>query len=119
VAGPGRLGSEIRRGALGTELLKILRTGADGPAKRVWSVSLTAESAPPLEPGLDQETILGDYLRIVHDCLTDESRQLELGKYLRDGLHDEELAQWAMLDDLHTRQRVLRHAAALGLDLLS
>jgi hypothetical protein len=119
ITGSGPLMSELRRGGLAAELLKALRTESDGPTKAVWSVKLDAEPAAVLEPHwYQQETILGDFLRIVHECQTDETKQLELSGYLRDSLEDSELAEWAMLDDPDARQRVLRHAAALGLDLL-
>jgi len=119
VSGSGPLISELRRGTLGGELLNVLRSEADGPAKSVWSSALAAEPASMLEPHpYQQETILGEFLRIVSDCHTDESRRLDLVSYLRDDLEDEELAHWAILNDRDARQRVLRDAAALGLDLL-
>jgi hypothetical protein len=66
-----------------------------------------------------QETILGDFLRIVRDLQTDPSLPLDLSNLLAQGEHDDELRSWGTFTDPPARQEVLRHAAALGLDLLS
>jgi hypothetical protein len=119
VSGSGPLLAAIRQGALGGDLLNALRADTDGGDK-VWSFALAAEPAPVLEPHwYEQETILGDFLRMVRDCQTGASHQLNLSTLLGDESQDEELTKWAALDDPEVRQRILRQTAALGLDLLA
>jgi hypothetical protein len=119
IVGRGPLASELRRGASGEELLAWLQTefGVDSPA--AWSCSLTTQAAgEPPEAWREQETILGDYLRLVQQHQEDDALPLDLAEQLSESQAAGVLGDWARLDEPGERQRVLRSAAWLGADLL-
>lgn len=119
VAGSGPVAAALRRGQLAAELLARLRAdyGCGSPAP-AWSVSL--ESEPPDDLPIEwyeQQTILGEYLRDLRHYEINPSEPLELGSYVG-GKTAAVLAETVALADGRSRQRVLREAALLGVDLL-
>jgi exonuclease SbcD len=119
VTGSGPVTAALRRGPLATELLARLRTdfGCAAPAP-AWSVSLDADLPDdlPLE-WYEQQTILGEYLRDLRHYEINPSVPLEFGGYLG-GQTGTALAEVVGVGDGRQRQRVLREAALLGVDLL-
>ena len=119
IVGQGALASELRRGGLGEELLAWLQTefGTDSPA--VWSCSLTSQAAgEPPAAWREQETILGDYLRLVQQYQGNDDLPLDLAEQLSESQAAGVLGDWVRLDEPAERQRVLQSAAWLGADLL-
>ena len=113
----GRLGSELRRGKLGRELLAWLRE--QGRPQKVWSVKLDFGQPPaPPEEWLEEDTILGDFLRAVRQHEDDPAMEFELDRFLSQRNHEHELLKAAKLGDPKTRKAVLREVASLGADLL-
>lgn len=119
VNGTGPLAAALRRGQLAAELLGRLRAdfGCAPPAP-AWSVSLESELPDdlPIE-WYEQQTILGEYLRDLRHYEINPAVPLELGGYLG-GKLGTALAEVAGLVEGRGRQRALREAALLGVDLL-
>lgn len=119
VVGSGALAKALRRGQVGSDLLGMLRADYGTAAPAAWSVSLEAEPPDDLPvEWYEQQTILGEYLRDLRHYEINPSEPIELEFYL--GRHAETpLGEAVALADGRSRQRVLREAALLGVDLLS
>jgi DNA repair exonuclease SbcCD nuclease subunit len=108
----------VRYEHLEAELAAFLRheTGYGSPP--VWTASV--DIAPPTQlPGMwyEEDTLLGDFLRLMRDVEKDAEHHLELDQLLS-GPAAEEAAALVRWDDAHQRHRVLQDAALLGVDLL-
>ena len=120
VAGSGPLAAAIRHGGLAAELLAMLRGEAKAAKLPAWSVSLAAEPLAVLPPPwYEQETILGDFLRQVRQYQMNPEEAMGLEGCLSESQAAGPLGSMASLSDPSTRERVLREAAMLGVDLLS
>ena len=67
----------------------------------------------------EQETIRGDFLRAVRLFQMNADEPLGLEEYLADADRAGELAEAVAFPNAVARERVLREAAALGVDLLT
>lgn len=120
IAGDGPLMAQLRHGTLAADLLDWLHVeyGTEPPV--LWTISLMTEAAAALpHDWYEQESILGDYLRTIREHQTDEELPLSLEAYLSERHLAGTLAGAVELSGAVTRQRVLRQAALLGVDLLS
>lgn len=114
-----RLGWLSRRSAQAAELLAWLRDEFGKSVPPIWTASL--EIAPPaaLPTGwYEEDTILGDFLRAVQVHLADEQQPLGVATYVADRHREEAFASVLEINDPEARRRVLREAAALGVELL-
>ncbi len=119
IAGSGPLFSELRRGKLRAELLDWLRIEFGLGSPSLWSVALEIESQSAVPAAmLEQQTILGDFLRAVRHFETHTDEPLDLQSLLAEAHISGVLAQATAIDDLPTRKRVLHEAAMLGMELL-
>ena len=120
VAGSGPLLCRLRRGGLGTELLGWLRHEYGFGPPAAWSVSLEVELPAALPPEwYEQETIRGDFLRAVRQFQVNSAEPLDLQSYVAEEHLAGTLGATMAVDDPAVRERVLREAAWLGVDLLS
>ncbi len=120
IVGAGPLANQVRRGGLAEELLLWLQTeyGTGSPA--AWSFALKASSASALPPTwYEEDTILGDFLRLVDEYAQDPELAIDLEPYLSERHLAGSLGPALRRDEPARRQRVLREAAQLGGDLLS
>ena len=120
VVGEGPLLARLREGTLAGELVQMLRDEYGFGPPAAWSLSLSAEPAAVLPPEwYEQQTIRGDFLRQLRHYQMNPSESLGLESYLgaRQPAGTWEAA--AEIPDQATRDRVLREAAMLGVDLLS
>ena len=120
LGGSGPLIGQLRAGALRDEVLDWLRVehGLESPA--AWSVSLEIEPPTSLPTRwYEQETILGDFLRAIKQYEVNAAEPIELEAYMAEPHLAGALAAAARITDKAVRQRVLREAALLGVDLLS
>jgi DNA repair exonuclease SbcCD nuclease subunit len=103
---------------LETELAAQLRHefGYGTPPVWVAGVDIKPPSQLP-EPWYEEDTLLGDYLRLMRDVQKDEAHDLALASLLS-GPNAEEAADLVRWQDAGHRQRVLEDAALLGVDLL-
>ncbi len=119
VVGSGPLTAQLRHGRLAPELLDALRQKHGTASPMVWSVSLAAEPPAVLDPEwYEQETLLGDFLREVRRYQMNADEPLDLSDYLADAHLAGTLGSAGDLSDHRLRERVLREAAMLGVDLL-
>jgi DNA repair exonuclease SbcCD nuclease subunit len=119
VVGAGPLGNQLRRGALAEELLARLQTEHGFGPPAAWSFSLQAGTPAELPEAWHREdTILGDFLRLVEQYLENPDLELDLEPYHSERHLAGSLGDAARLDD-DQRERVLREAAHLGGELLS
>ncbi len=120
IAGRGPLVAETRRGGLAADLLQWLRSDYGYRTPEAWSVSLEAEISETLPPEwYEQETIRGDYLRTVRQLQMNPDEPLALERYVSEAHRAGTLAAAVGLAGKSVRDRALREAAALGVDLLS
>jgi len=120
ILGSGPLLAELRHGPLAAELLGVLRAQYGFGPPAAWSISLSVEPTAVLPPEwYEQHTIRGDFLRQLRHHQVNPSEPLGLDAYLADGHLAGTLESVAEIADVPTRERVLREAAMLGVDLLS
>jgi len=120
IAGDGPLLAKLRRGSLQAELLEWLRSEYGFGPPAAWSVSLEVELAAALPPEwYEHETIRGDFLRAVRQFQMNPGEPLELESYVAEGHLAGTLGSVVACRDNAARQRALREAALLGVDLLS
>ncbi|NLY02205.1 MAG: DNA repair exonuclease [Rhodopirellula sp.] len=120
ILGSGALAAQLRHGNLAVELLETLRKrhGLGPPA--VWSVALVAEPPAALDPEIyEQDSILGDFLREARRYQTNAGEEIDLEGYLPAPSPAGAMLPALAISDRSARQRVLREAAVLGIDLLS
>jgi DNA repair exonuclease SbcCD nuclease subunit len=120
IVGSGPLLAQLRRGALAAELLGWLRSEYGFGPPAAWSLSLQTECSFDLPPQqYEEETIRGDFLRAIRQLQINPSEPLDLQSYLTDEQLAEEVRSSVIVAERSRRERVLREAALLGVDLLS
>jgi DNA repair exonuclease SbcCD nuclease subunit len=120
IAANGPLLGQLRRGTLGAELLGWLRREHGFGPPAAWSLSLEVELPASLPPEwYEQETIRGDFLRAIRQLQLSDAEPLDLESYVAEEHLAGSLGPAVTVADRETRQRVLREAAWLGVDLLS
>lgn len=120
VAGRGPLVAQMRRGHLAAELLQWLRNDYGYRRPAAWSVSLEAEVSETLPPEwYEQETIRGDFLRALRQLQMNPEEPLALEQYVAESHLAGTLSAAVTFTDKAARDRALREAAVLGVELLS
>ncbi len=120
VAGSGRLLTALRRGGLADELLEMLRKAYGFGQPALWSLTLEAEAAicvPP--PWFEQETVRGNFLRMIRDWHEQPRAEIDLTEYLPESYLAGSLSAAATVSDEQELKRILAEAAMLGVDLLT
>lgn len=120
IIGNGPLLAQLRHGPLANDLLNRLRQKHGSASPVLWSVSLTAEPPALLDAQwYEQETLLGDFLREVRRYQMNSDEPLDVEEYLAESHLAGTLGSAMAISDKRIRERVLREAAMLGIDLLS
>ena len=120
IVGEGPLVARARHGGLAAELLETLRSEHGFASPAVWSTSFSAEPLTIVPPSWYEEpTIRGDFLRQLRGFETEAPSPVALGHYLAEQHRGGPLAAAATIAPGPERERVLREAAMLGVDLLS
>lgn len=108
----------VRYEHLEAELTAFLRHEFGYGTPPVWVAEVNVQPPSKL-PSVwyEEDTLLGDYLRLLRDVQEDDEHDLELVTLLAGRAADEaaSLVRW---DDEDQRRRVLQDAALLGVDLL-
>lgn len=119
IRGAGPLVNRLRPNSLADELLVDLRRQFGQRQPVAWSASITCDSplSVPAE-WYDQETCLGDFLRVIRDFSRDES-PFHLQPFLPPNVRDEFLESIAEVDSAEARTDLLCRASKLGVDLLT
>jgi hypothetical protein len=116
----GPLASQLRRGRLAAELLETLRREYGYGKPALWSASLDVLPPATLPAAwYQQETILGEYLRVARRYQANPAEPLNLESYLSEQHLAGPLKSAVDLSDSQIRQRILSEAAVLGAELLS
>ena len=119
LAGTGRLLAETSKGDRIAAVLESTRRRFGMESPYVWTCAIEVE--PPekaLETHIERDSILGDLLRAIHEHQVDATMRLDLDRFVRDGHAGS--VPGAMFDpeDPSIRRRVLRDAAAVGVEML-
>lgn len=119
VRGTGPLVNRLRPNSLADELLDDLRRRFGERSPVAWSASITCDSAlsVPAE-WYDQETCLGDFLRVVRDFEVHET-PFDLRPFLPENVRDEFLESIGQLNTDDENRELLCRASKLGVDLLT
>lgn len=108
----------VRYEHLEAELAALLRHEYGYGTPPVWTAAV--EITPPAHlpaPWYEEDTLLGDYLRLMRDVEQDSEHDLPIESLLT-GSAAEQAATLVRWESEHQRQRVLQDAALLGVDLL-
>jgi DNA repair protein SbcD/Mre11 len=119
VRGAGPLVNRLRPNSLADELLVDLRRKFGERSPVAWSASITCDSplSVPAE-WYDQETCLGDFLRVVRDFELHET-PLDLRPFLPENVRDEFLESIGQIESDEANKELLCRASKLGVDLLT
>jgi len=116
----GELAANLRRGTLASDLREQLRSAVGRRRPSLWTSSVSLAEEPALPDSLvEQDTVLGEYLRTLGDYQHDPALALDLNAYLSERHIAGSIGSAMTIDDAETRQVILREAAALGVDLLA
>ena len=113
------LAAQLRQSDLPEEIVRTLRSESGTLVPGVWTESLSADT-PSVYPGgwYEEDTVLGDLLRAVQHLQNERDEPVELDSWEADTPLSPELVQSLCISDDADRDDVLRHVAALGVDLL-
>jgi hypothetical protein len=119
IRGTGPLVNRLRPNSLADELLVDLRRRFGQRSPVAWSAAITCDSAlsVPAE-WYDQETCLGDFLRVVREFEMHET-PFDLQPFLPPNVRDEFLESIAHVESAEANKELLSRAAKLGVDLLT
>lgn len=119
IDGAHDLGSPLREKGGVASLLKWLRDEYGQRKPALWTTRITVN--PPEKPEkkwLEEDTILGDFLREIEKYQQDETRALPVGSLIADESAREMFGGIVDVADHPTRECVLREAARLAIDML-
>src|SRR4051794_21489594 len=119
IRGAGPLVNRLRPNSLADELLVDLRRQFGERSPVAWSVSVECDS--PLSvtaEWFDQETCLGDFLRVVRG-FDQQEKAFDLRPFLPENVRNEFLESIALVDSDDARGELLCRASKLGVDLLT
>jgi hypothetical protein len=112
------IAARLRQGDLAGELLEDLRREFGGSVPSVWPVTIEAEPPRVFPAGwYEEDTVLGDLLRAVQQYQSGRPGSFQLEPSLGDELA-RELASTLAVDTADRHQQLLRHVAALAVDVL-
>jgi len=117
IAGAGPLVESLRWGHDASRLVETLRQTFGHNDPPLWTSGISVEPAEIAPVDEDDRTILGDYLRLLHDFESGQQELPELNRYL-DPPHTDRLAASVSLAAISLADDAARRAARLGGDLL-
>ena len=113
------LAAQLRQSDLPQEIIGTLRNEFGMTVPGVWTESLSADTPSVYPAGwYEEDTVLGDLLRAVQHFQNDKNQAVELDGWDSDTPLSPELTHALRIGDDADREYVLRHVAALGVDLL-
>ncbi len=114
-----RLAAQLRQSDLSQEILGNLRNEFGMSVPGIWTESLSADT-PIIYPAgwYEEDTVLGDLLRAVQHFQNARDDPVKLEEWDADTALSPELADALQISGTADRENVLRHVAALGVDLL-
>ncbi len=118
IHGSGPLLRRLRHGAMSADIVGTLREQFGRTRPAVWTESLRTRAADLIGATIEDETLLGEYLRELRSFRYDRARPIDLRPYLSEHVSSAPLSEAALLLDEEPRDALLDEAAALGIDLL-
>ncbi len=119
LGGLGRFDSSFAQARQRAETLEWLRREHGFGTPPIWALSLELDPPHALRAEwCDEDSILGDYMRVVRDYQDDDAKPIELRSLIGDARLPRQVSSDKWLTDTVERDEVLREAAMLGLDLL-
>lgn len=117
----GALGRELRRIDQAEAFLDQLRreTTAVSGSRNIHSIGLRSLRAAVPSNLFDEDSILGDFLRVVREMEQSGDRSLDVSSYLPNTKAARKLAEILHLESPQARAELLREVTTLGMDLLS
>jgi hypothetical protein len=115
----GPLGREFRRIDGGEIFLRLVRRETDSASLNVWSIGLRSLRASFPSSLFEEDSILGDFLRVVRDMEQSGDRMLDVDSYLPDTRAAKKLAERLRLETPAVRRQLLRDVTTMGVDMLS
>jgi hypothetical protein len=113
------LAAQLRQSDLSQEVVRTLRNEYGTSVPGVWTESLVADTPSVYPAGwYEEDTVLGDLLRAVQHHQNDRNEPVELDSWDSETPLTPELVEALCISDDADRDSVLRHVAALGVDLL-
>ena len=120
LTGLGRFDSAFAQAKQRTDTLEWLRREFGYGSPPIWSVDLELEPPHALRADwCDEDSILGDYMRVVQNYQEDDDKPIELHSVIGDQRLPPQVASDTWLTDPLERDTLLREAAMQGLDLLN
>ena len=115
---PSEFAANHARQPTAIELTKWLRDEFADTLPLIWTVTIDIETPTKIPMSWrEEESILGDFLRAVHQLQNDSEQPIKLDAYLSGELADS-LSSVISLTDSTTRNEVLRETTMLGVNLL-
>jgi hypothetical protein len=119
IVGSRTLAAALRRSKWGIDLTARLRADHGMRRPAAWTVALESEAATAVSEELvDEETVLGEFLRTVRHYVENTGDRLSVDPYLAERHLAGSLGSAVALGDEATRNRVLAEVARLGVELL-
>jgi|GEM_PF-314865 len=115
----GPLGRELRQLPTNEAFLETIRREADSKSQNVHSIALRSLRASVPSTLFDEDSILGDFLRVVRDLQQSGDATLDVRSYLPDTTAGRKLAESLHLESPGARQQLLREVTTMGIDWLS
>ena len=110
---------QLREGGLADELLDSLRKEFGMKVPGAWSVEFDVQPPDSLPAGwYDEDTILGDLLRVVRNAQSQPEKRLAHGGLPEGARVADEIAAALEIGSAEERSKILREVAALSIDLL-
>lgn len=119
IHGSGPLLRRLRHGALSADIVGALREQFGRTRPAVWTESLRTRASDLIGATIDEETLLGEYLRALRSIRYDRARPIDLRPYLGEHLSSAPVSDAALPLEERRRDALLDEAAALGVDLLA
>ncbi len=119
IVGDGQLGRELRQFDANERMLaRIQHELSDAAGHTIWTIGLRSSRTGVPSSLFDEDTILGDFVRIVRQMEQTGDCSLDVSSYLPDGPVASKLAESLQLDDVAAREQLLRDVATIGIDIL-
>jgi exonuclease SbcD len=119
ISGRGTSVRQLRRGAIEAELLNRLRAEWGRRQPALWSLEIQAEPLGEVSESLfEEQSLRGEYLRLLKALDESSPSHFDMKDYLPERFLVGPVPGIVSVDSLELRDKVLRDAALLGLDLL-
>ncbi len=115
----GELGRELRQLQGNEAFLEMIRREADSSSLKTYSIAVSSHRQSVPSTMFDEDSILGDFLRVVRDLEESGDATLDVNSYLPDTAAAKKLAESLHLKTPAARRQLLRDVTTMGIDWLS